>query len=404
MTPAPRSSSTGVTIGVASASASLALVPAFLFGATGPFVRADLGFGAGVLGLVVSTYWMAMALTGTLGGRLVQGWGAASGLRAGVVLACVGLATVALAPSTPVLFVGIALGGVASAVITPATDLAVIQRVPERWLPIAFGIKQSSLPAASLLAGVGVPVLALTLGWRWTFVAVMLLALPALLLVRTSWNARPPVSGTALAGSPDSSAALRALRPLVLGMGLAMAAVSATGAFYVESALGKGIGAGTAGLLLAAGSGLGILGRFGFTWRLSSRPHPFGIVAALTALGAVGILGIAAAQSVTTLLLATLLAFGAGWGWNGLFTHAVVAAHRDAAARASGMLVAASATGGVLGPSSFGLVATTAGISVAWSLAAAEMLLASVLWVLATRPGRRSTTRESSGSVVLDAG
>ncbi len=385
-----------------SASASLALVPAFLIGATGPFIRADLGFGAGVLGLLVSTYWMAMALSGTLGGRLVQRRGASSGLRGGALLACAALVLVALAPTTPVLFLGIALGGVASAVITPATDLAVIQCVPDRWLPIAFGIKQSSLPAASLLAGVGVPVLALTLGWRWTFVAVMLLALPALVLVGSSWNRRTSRAPTPAGDAGGTPAERRDLRPLIVGMGLAMAAVSATGAFYVEAALGKGIDAGTAGLLLAAGSALGIVGRFVFTWRLSSSPRPFVVVATLTTVGSVGIVGIAAAQTVVALLLATLVAFGAGWGWNGLFTHAVVAAHRDTAARASGMLVAASATGGVLGPSTFGLLATSVGMPAAWSLAAAEMLLASVLWGWASRPVRRSVGRGAAESVVAD--
>lgn len=377
-------------------------MPAFLIGATGPFIRADLGFGAGVLGLLVSTYWMAMALSGTLGGRLVQRRGASSGLRGGALLACAALVLVALAPTTPVLFLGIALGGVASAVITPATDLAVIQCVPDRWLPIAFGIKQSSLPAASLLAGVGVPVLALTLGWRWTFVAVMLLALPALVLVGSSWNRRTSRAPTPAGDAGGTPAERRDLRPLIVGMGLAMAAVSATGAFYVEAALGKGIDAGTAGLLLAAGSALGIVGRFVFTWRLSSSPRPFVVVATLTTVGSVGIVGIAAAQTVVALLLATLVAFGAGWGWNGLFTHAVVAAHRDTAARASGMLVAASATGGVLGPSTFGLLATSVGMPAAWSLAAAEMLLASVLWGWASRPVRRSVGRGAAESVVAD--
>lgn len=393
----------GGTIFVASSAASLALVPAFLFGATGPFVREDLGFGRDVLGLVVSTYWLAMAFTGAPGGRLVQRWGSATGLRVGVGLACVALVTVALAPTTAVLFVGIGLGGVASAVITPATDLAVIQRVPEDRLAIAFGIKQSSLPAASLLAGLGIPVLALTLGWRWTFAAVLVLALPTLVLVRTSWSTGPSRSAIpTIPGADQGTRALRRLRPLVLGMGLAMAAVSSTGAFYVQAALDKGIGAGEAGVLLAVGSALGIMGRFVFTWRLSARSRPFAITAALTAIGAVGIIGIAAAQSVGTLLLATVVAFAAGWGWNGLFTHAVVASHRQVAARASGMLVAASATGGVLGPSSFGLLATRVGISVAWTVAAAEMLLASVLWLLHTRAETRAG--QAPGSAVAEVG
>lgn len=386
------SRSTGSTITVASTAAALALVPAFLVGATGPFIREELDFGAGTLGLVVSTYWTAMALSGAFAGRLVQRWGGATGLRVGVGLACVALMLVSLAPVTAVVFAGMALGGVASAVITPATDLVVIQRVPEHRLGLAFGIKQSALPAASLLAGVGVPVLALTLGWRWTFVAVAALAVPTVALVRASWNgissARPLPEAPSRA--PGADEALRRLRPLALAMGLAMAAVSSTGAFYVQAALDKGIGAGDAGLLLAAGSAVGIAGRFMLTWKLSHRSNPFGIVAGLTAVGAVGILGIAAAPDVRTLLVATLVAFGAGWGWNGLFTHAVVAGNRHAAARASGMLVAASATGGMLGPSVFGLLAATLGVSAAWGLASMEMLLASALCLSATRVGART--------------
>ena len=159
-----------------SSAAALALVPAFLFGAAGPYVREEMGFGPDVLGLAVSSYWLAMAVSGGPGGRLVQRWGTVAGLRAGALVGCVALLALALAPATGVLVAGMGLGGVASAIITPATDLAVVGQVPERWLPIAFGVKQSSLPAASLLAGVGVPALVLTVGWRWTFVAATVLA------------------------------------------------------------------------------------------------------------------------------------------------------------------------------------------------------------------------------------
>lgn len=376
--------STLVTVTVASSAASLALVPAFLLGASAPFLREELDVGAGSLGLAVSAYWLAMALSGVPGGRLVHRWGAVSCLRLGVLLSCLALVVVASAPSVPVVFAGSALAGVASAVITPATDVVVVSRVPPHRLGLAFGVKQSSLPAASLLAGLGIPAVALTVGWRWSFVAVTVLAVPTLALVRRSWG----VWTAAPRSDAPSRTTSRGLPALVVGMGLAMAAVSASGAFYVGSATGRGFAVGTAGALLAAGSALGVLGRFLLTWRLSSHADPFAISAGLVAAGAVGILGVARADSVPALALATLLALGAGWGWNGLFTHAVVAADRSRAARASSLLVVAAATGGVVGPATFGLVATSLGTDLAWNLVATQLLVAAVLWVASTRSPR----------------
>lgn len=58
-------------------------------------------------------------------------------------------------------------------------------RVPVGRQGLAFGIKEASIPGASMLAGLSLPVIAAALGWRASFVAaaavaaVVLVALPS---------------------------------------------------------------------------------------------------------------------------------------------------------------------------------------------------------------------------------
>jgi fucose permease len=171
-----------------------------------------------------------------------------------------------------------------------------------------------------------------------------------------------------------------------------MSAVAATGGFFVESAVAGGMAAEQAGTLLAVGSGCGIVGRFVFSWRLSRLSRPLDVVAGLLALGAIGLGGFTVAGSGPFLLLATVLAFGAGWGWNGLLTQTVVAAHPEDTARASAYIMVGAGVGGVVGPATFGLVAVTAGHSWAWAAAAGALLAAAAL-LLSLRVPTRERSR-----------
>jgi predicted MFS family arabinose efflux permease len=170
-----------------------------------------------------------------------------------------------------------------------------------------------------------------------------------------------------------------------------MSAVSATGGFFVEAAVANGMSGQQAGILLAVGSGCGIAGRFVFSWRLGRLARPLHLVAALLALGGIGVAGFTVSGQPVVLIVATVLAFGAGWGWNGLLTQTVVAAHPQATARASAYIMVGAAVGGVVGPASFGLVAATAGHDWAWAGAAAALLAAAAVLLSL---GRRSTATE----------
>lgn len=61
------------------------------------------------------------------------------------------------------------IGGRGIAIASPATNRRIVNSVPIGRRGLGFGIKQSFLPAARVLAGLSVPLIALTHGWRYAF-------------------------------------------------------------------------------------------------------------------------------------------------------------------------------------------------------------------------------------------
>lgn len=365
-------------------SATLTMLPVFLLGAAAPGLAADLHFDAGRLGLAVSAFWIAMAVAGLAGGHVAHTLGARPTTLIGVGIGVVSLAGLATSGSFPLLVVFAVVGGIATALATPAGDMAIFAVVPANRRGLAYGVKQASLPAASLLAGLGVPLVVLTVGWRWAFAVAALLAIPAAIALPRKLP-RPHTSSSVepvrRAGKP------RGLVPVSVAVGLAMAAVSATGGFYVVAAVAGGTPAPTAGFLLALGGVCGIGGRFIASWRFGTARRPLLVCAGLMAAGGIGTAGLALTGATAGLAAATVLACGAGWGWNGLLTQDVVASHPEATARASAAIMVGAASGGVAGPVLFGLLATGAGYTVAWLCAGACLLLAAS--VLVVREARR---------------
>ena len=361
----------------ATLTATLASLPVFLVGATAVTLRQDVGFSTGGLGVAVATFWAAMALTGAPSGRIVQRVGARPSIRLGAVAAAVSLLGASTAGSLTMLSLWLALAGLASGFCQPAADLTIAVGVPTARQGLAFGVKQGSVPGAMLLAGLAIPSLALTVGWRWTFVVAALLVVPALL-------AMPPLDDDHVGPTRDRAGENQAKRLMTVWLlagtvSIAMAAVAAMGAFYVESAVAYGQSAAAAGLMLALGSAFGVAGRFLFAWRLAEVPRPFAVTAGLVALGGMATLVFGLGVTGGLLVAATILAFGAGWGWNGLFTHAVVRANSDVAARASGIIVVGAASGGVIGPLVFGFLTERVGFGLAWTVAGVCLLVAAGL-------------------------
>ena len=344
-------------------------LPAFLTGGVSVQLRADLGFGESGLGIAIGAFFTAAALSSVMLGRTAERLGPRTSMRVSAACSTVALLGVAAgARSFATLLVWLAIGGVANALAQPAANLFITKTVAEARLGIAFAVKQSGIPVATLLGGLAVPLVALTVGWRWAFVVGALmpilggLTIPAVPAVVAGGIARTRVDG-----SPNVP-----LRPLIVlgaGIGFGAAAAGTLGAFLVNAAVDAGMAEGSAGLLVSGGSAIGIAVRLFAGSRADRRNGGHLRVVSLMLIGGALSYGFYATERPLLLVLATPIAFGAGWGWPGLFNLAIARANPDAPGAASGVTQTGTYLGAVIGPVVFGAAVEAASYRVAWGLA-----------------------------------
>ena len=371
---------------LAVAVATAGVLPAFLTGGLAVQVRAEMGFGSAALGLAVALFFVSASTASVVMGRLVERIGSHRGMRLAASGSAASLVCVALlAGSWWGLVACLAFGGLANAVAHPATHLSLAREVPPGRQGYSFGIKQAAIPSATLLAGLAVPGIALTFGWRWAFAGGALLALCVALLVPAD-----RIGGTKrVAEARSSDASTGPLVLLALGIGLGSAAATPLGAFAVESSVATGLGVGAAGLLLAAGSAASIVVRVLFG-RLADGMGGgrLLLVGGMLGVGVAGFVMLATGSSALV-VPGVLLAFAAGWGWPGLFNFAVVKTSPGAPAAATGVTQTGASGGAAVGPILFGLVVEAAGYGTAWLLSGLLALAALVTILL----GRRMVLR-----------
>ena len=376
---------------LAVAVATAGILPPFLTGGLAVQIRAELGFGAGALGLLVAVFFAVSALFSVVSGRVVERIGSSRGMRLSALTgACSMVAVAVLAGSWWGLAACLVFGGLGNAVSHPSTHLLLAREVSPDRQGLAFGIKQAAIPTATLLAGLAVPTLAVTAGWRWGFAVGAVLALVVALLVpgrgEGGYGHGIQRVGEARAGD----APLAALALLALGIGLGSVAANPLGVFLVESAVDAGIGVGSAGLLLALGGAVSIVVRIVFG-RLADGMGGgrLLLVAGMLVVGTAGF-ALLASGAAPFMVVGVVLAFGAGWGWPGLFNFAIVKSNPKAPAAATGITQTGASGGAALGPLAFGLVVEASSYGVAWISSGAVALLAAA----AILAGRRMLLRD----------
>ena len=357
-------------------------LPGFLVAALAPSLGRDLGMGEGALGLAFAVFWGAGAVTSSPGGRLAERLGWVRSLRLAGVLVALSCALIGLLARSPEALIALlALGGLANALALPSVSLLFADTVGRERQGTAFGISQSGAPTAAVIAGLALPAIALQLGWRWAFAGAALAAI-ALAASATGSGAR----AVRPASEPGARAGLSpGLLVLTVAAALGTMAAGAANGFLVSSAVDTGFGENTAGLLLAASSVLAVAARVGLG-RVSDRPHTrrLVLVPLMLAAGGVGFV-LLSTESRPAFLLGALLAAGAGWGWLGLFLHAIVRQHREAPGAATGIAQTGLLAGGCVGPLLFGVVAENASFDLAWLLTAAVGLGGALAMLLGRR-------------------
>ena len=366
-----------------------AVLPVFLVGALAPVMGEELGLGEAQLGAAATALFLCSAVVATPAGWTVERIGAGLALRLGVAVAGAVAATIAVvADGWWSLVVPMTVGGVAVALIDTGAARAFADRVPSRRQGLAFGIKEASIPGASMLAGLSLPTVASFLGWRASFVAaagvagLVLLALPRPRALRRAERAEEQDGGPAPTGRVATPGVVR----FSVGVALGTSAATATATFLVASLVDGGITASMAGTILSIASLAGITARV-VVGRRADRPEiaPVPMLSTMQAFGGVGLAGLAVGGGLPVVVPAAVVAIGAGWGWTGLAFLAVVRANPAAPAAAAGVVLTGLGMGSALGPLTFGALIDAGSFELAWAVGAAAMLIGTALTASARR-------------------
>lgn len=367
-------------------------LPVFFTGAMAVQISAELGFGAVGIGGAVGAFFATMALVSVHLGRVVDRLGATLSLRIAAVGGATAALGVGLLSHNWLSLVGwLALSGLTAALAQPAANRLLVNRIRQARLGTAFGMKQSAPPTASMLAGLAVPAIALTVGWRWAYILAAVWATMAAIAVGPRPDISPVRAPRTARGKPPPLKDRGTLAVMVVGFGMAFIASSAVLAFYVEAAVSVGVSQQVAGIVFAAGSLTAIIARLALG--AASDRYAFGPLRVSSVLLLVGAVGLVLLATGTPGLMGigAVIALTGTWGFPGLFWFALVSAYAEAPGRATGAM-APAAVGGVVGPVGFGAVATSVGYGIAWGIAAGLALVAAIaLLAASTRLSEAST-------------
>jgi MFS family permease len=368
-------------IGAGIAATAAVALPNMLVGGLSILIQQELGFGEAELGAAIAATFVAGAVMAVPAGRIADRFGSQRTTWAG--LAC-GLASLLgiglLASAWASLVAFLLLAGAGITLVQLGVNVMVARAVPPNRQGLAYGAKQAAVPLASLLAGLALPIVGLTVGWRVAFVVAA-----SVVLVAARQMPSVGAAHRSSSGAGDRSGPTQALILLTVGVALASAGGNSAPAFMVLTAVDRGIAPSHAGLLLAFGSLAGIAVRVAAGW-LGDRlgRNALLLVCALVVTGAVGFVGLALSTHPLLIAFFTALAFGGGWGWGGLVLLALSRTNPTGLGRAMGIVQIGPMTGAVLGPLVFGGLASNVSFGAAWGFMAV-LALAGVVTILVSR-------------------
>jgi MFS family permease len=376
------------------------LVPVFLTGALAIPLREELGFGTAALGLGVGLFRAAAAVVSPVLGGVADRLGAVRALRLATAVA--GLCSFGIAATADrwgVLVAWLMVGGCAAALGQPAANRLLSNGVPANRLGLAFGVKQSAPPMSSLLAGISLPVVALTLGWRWAYVLAGLLALAVAVTIRSrpQGSLQDDVESPSLPPPPPAPRG-RLIVLLATAFGLGTFTSAAITTFFVDAAV---LGGSTQQF---AGSALALISLAAIATRVASgavadrmEQGHLRWCAALLAAGAGGT-AILAFGGPIAMVVGGGVGLAGSWGFNGVLLYALVRTSPDSPGRITGMVAPGALLGASLGPLVFGVLVEATGYGPAWLALAGVALLAAITMAYG---GRRLAAQARDAGVGL---
>ncbi|SOE95909.1 MFS transporter, ACS family, hexuronate transporter [Burkholderia sp. D7] len=142
-----------------------------------PLIQKDLDFSHAQMGIVFSSFFIGYALFNFVGGVLSDKIGAKKVFGASMGIWSIFCGATALASSLVSLIVLRVLFGMGEGPFSSSNSKMVNNWFPRREVASAIGVISSGTPLGGALAGPVVGYMAIRFGWRWAFVAIMLLGL-----------------------------------------------------------------------------------------------------------------------------------------------------------------------------------------------------------------------------------
>ncbi|HYH91980.1 MAG TPA: MFS transporter [Candidatus Saccharimonadales bacterium] len=385
--PSPSNGQLAAPITAGIAATTIVALPTMLVGGLAILMGRDMGFGASELGIAIAATFAAGAIAAVPAGRLAERVGPRRTTQVGLAFGLASLLGIGLvARSWPALVICLAIAGIGITTVQLGVNVLVARAVPADRQGIAFGAKQAAVPLASMVAGLAVPAIGLTVGWPAAFLLAAI-AVPLVAIgIPDAGPGRRPADASTAADPP-----VRALVLLAVGVALASAGGNSVPAFTVASAVDHGFEPAAAGLLLVLGGFVGILVRVVGGWvgdRLGR--GALLLVVALVTIGTVGFLGLALVEAPILIAVCTALAFGGGWGWGGLVILAVARTSPVAPGRAMGIVQVGPMAGAIIGPLAFGWLAANVAFDAAWAVMAGFSLFGAGTILLSRRRLLRS--------------
>ncbi len=347
--------------------------PVFIAASTIAQAGPALGYDAQGLGLLTSLFFLTAGFSSTVVGGFVERIGWRRVMQVNAIGSAAILVFIAIAVrNVTALAISLVVAATLYGMANPAANLALARAIPSERRGLVFGLKHAGIPSSSLLAGLAVPLVTLTLGWRWTFGLAGLVGMVVLVLI-------PGGSGEQRSSAGPSPPAISTRWLSILGIGTAFATLAAValGTFHVDAALELGFSEAAAGIILALGSLVSIAVRALYGHIADKYDSAgFGFIAGLTLAGAAAFIALAVTGTPGFVMM-TLVAFATGWAWPGLVTYSVVRANEGRPAGSTAITQSGIFMGAGLGPAGVGWLVQQTSYPVAWVVVAGALIVSS---------------------------
>jgi predicted MFS family arabinose efflux permease len=382
---------------------AFAMFPGAAIGILSSFMIDDLGLSRADIGAVATGFFLVEAGASLPLGGVADRQGGKRMLLLVLASSALGLGAMSVAWGMWPLIVFAGLAGLAPAGANPATNHLIIEHIPPGSRGWITGIKQSGVQVGIFAGGVGLPPLALALGWRW---AIAISALVGVGITAVALAFLPAASNRKEVGVRASSrnrlpGTVRWLAAFGMLMGVGVGALGTYLPLYAQEAIGLSVA--VAGWVIAVFGVVGLVARIAWGRIAERAAHPatpLGWIASLTFLSWLFIWG-ATPQAPALLWIGAVLAGVGSVSWMSVGMLAVMTTvEPERAGRGSAAVTLGFAVGLTAGPIAFGTVLDATG---SYASPFAGLVVMSALAAALTVAWRRADRRDVTDAFTVRA-